>query len=64
MADYEQLTLFDLTPYISQQPTVEAKALNIKKVEPLEQSKGKQLELNLFIQHSDEIQKESIRLAA
>ncbi len=64
MADYEQLVLFDQAPYTAQQTTVEEKALGFRKREPLKQIKGKQLELNLFTQHSDEILHESIRLAA
>ncbi|MBW4525069.1 MAG: hypothetical protein KME18_07710 [Phormidium tanganyikae FI6-MK23] len=55
MADYEQPVLFDLASYNSQQISVEEKALDIRKVGSLEQIEGKQLELNLFPQRSDEI---------
>jgi hypothetical protein len=64
MAEYEQLVLFDLAPYTSQQASVEEKALGIRKVGSLEQIEFKLLALNLFPQRSDEIPYESIRLAA
>ena len=40
VADYEQLVLFDLASYNSQQTSVEEKALAIRKVESLEQIEG------------------------
>ena len=64
MVDYEQLVLFDLVPHTLQQTPVEEKALGFKKREPLKQIEVKQLELNLFSQHSDKIPCEPIRLAA
>lgn len=64
MADHEQLVLFDLAPHTSQQTTVEEKALGSKKREPLKQIEGKQLELDLFPQHTDKIFDKSMRLAA
>lgn len=64
MADYEQLVLFDLAPWTSQQTTVKEKALGFKKREPLKQIEGKQLELDLFPQYTDRIFDKSMRLAA
>lgn len=64
MADYEQLLLFDLAPYIAQQTSVEGKALGFGKEKPLKQLEYKQLELKLFSKQADESSCETLRLAA
>lgn len=64
MANYEQLVLFDLTPYITQQSTVEEEVLGSRKVELLVKEKYIQLELDLFPQPADVILDKNTPLAA
>ena len=64
MADYEQLVLFDLAPYSSQQMPVRGKTLGLREKEQLKQIECRQLELDLFSKQSDEAPSESLRLAA
>ncbi len=64
MAEYKQLVLFDLAPYITQQSTVEKEVLDSRKVELVAKGKYIQLELDLFPQHADVISDTNTLLAA
>ncbi len=64
MANYEQLVLFDLAPYITQQSTVEEEMSSSRKVKLLEQIEYIQLELDLFPQHANVISNKNTQLAA
>lgn len=64
MANYEQLVLFDPTPFITQLSSIETKVLGYRKDEVPEQIEYIQLELNLLTQRIDWIHDESMRLAA
>jgi hypothetical protein len=55
MAHHEQLVLFDLTPYTSQQSAVdEDKALDIENVQPLRCNDFQQLEIDFHPQQANE----------
>jgi hypothetical protein len=65
MAHHEQLVLFDLTPYTSQQSAVDGdKALDIENVQPLRLIDFQQLEIDFYPQQTNEFFDDSLGLAA